>query len=108
MKTRILILTLLTVLLATAAWAGDVSQGRLVSTGQAPAVFTIEEYDTNFSAQNPYGAPTGIMNTYDVSTAKIGIPPEPGDILRIAFEENGETRRAIKIMNVSKQDLKKK
>jgi hypothetical protein len=108
MKTRAIMITLILVLLTATAWAGEVCQGRLISAGQAPAVFTIEEYDTNFGVKNPYGVPTGIINRYDVSAARIGIPPEPGDILRIAYEENGETRRAIKVMNVSKQDLRKK
>ena len=36
------------------------------------------------------------------------IPPEPGDILRIAFVVEGEKKKAAKVMNVSKQDLRKK
>lgn len=108
MKIGIIIITA-AVLAASAAavWAGEVSQGRFIGSSQSPVVFTIEEYDPNFSEANPYGTPTGIISQYDVSAAKIGIRPEPGDVLRIVYEENGNTRRAIKVMNVSKQDLRK-
>lgn len=108
MKTRAIIMAVTAALLAAAAWAGEVSQGRLISADPASAVYTLEEFDTNFSAETPYGLPTGIVSTYDVATAKIGIHPEPGDILRIAYEEIGEHRKAVKVMNVSKQDLRKK
>ena len=108
MKTGTIIISLILAVLAGTVWAGEVSQGRFISADPAPAMFTIEEFDTNFNAQNPYGTPTGIVTKYDVSTAKIGIHPDPGDILRIAYEENGEARRAFKVMNVSKQDLRKK
>ncbi len=107
MKTRAIIMAVTVALLAATAWAGEVSQGRLVSADPASAIYTLEEFDTHFSAENPYGAPTGIVSTFDVATAKIGIHPEPGDILRIAYEENGEHRKAMKVMNVSKQDLRK-
>ncbi len=90
------------------AGAGEVSQGRFISADGSPASFTIEEYDVNFSPDNPYGTPTGIVTRYDVSGAKIGIRPEPGDILRIAYEDQGDVKRALKVMNVSKQDLRKK
>jgi hypothetical protein len=92
----------------TGAWAGEVSQGRFISAGGSPASFTIEEYDINFSKENPYGTPTGIVSQYDVSQARIGIPPEPGDILRIAYEEQGDVKRATRVMNVSRQDLRQK
>ena len=109
MKTRMIsIAALMLTVLTAAAWAGEVSQGRLIGFGTAPTTITIEEYDINFNAQNPYGTPTGIVTQYDVSSAKIGIAPEPGDILRIAYVENGDSRRAFKVMNVSKQDLRKK
>jgi hypothetical protein len=107
MKIRIIITATMLTVLAAAVWAGEVSQGRLIASNQSPAVFTIEEYDPNFSEANPYGTPTGIISQYDVSTAKIGIRPEPGDVLRIVYEEIGNTRRAIKVMNVTKQDLRK-
>jgi len=93
--------------LAGAAWAGEVSQGRFVSTGAAPTLFVLEEYDTNFSTEHPYGMPTGIVSEFDVAQAKIGIKPEPGDILRIVYTDQGGQMKALKVMNVSKQNLRK-
>jgi hypothetical protein len=94
--------------LANAAAAAEVSQGKVVQITKDPAKVTIEEYDTNFSTATPYGQPTGITTVFDLSTAKIGIPPEPGDVLRIAYVIEGSTNKALKVMNVSKQDLRKK
>ena len=107
MKIRITILSILVLFLATGAWAGEVTQGRFVQTGATPTVLVLEEYDTNFTDENRYGTPTGIMSEFDVSQPKIGIKPEPGDILRIVFTDQGGLLKAIKVMNVSKQDLRK-
>jgi len=109
MKIRAIILTvLLLTVQALSALAGEVTQGRFVSDGQSPGTFTIEEYDTNFNTEHPYGMPTGIVSQYDVSKAKIGLKPVAGDILRIAYVEKGDAKHAVKVMNVSKQDLRKK
>lgn len=109
MKIRAIILSVLTLALVTgSAWAGEVTQGRFVQLGTAPTVLVVEEYDTNFTAENPYGTPTGIMSEFDIAQAKIGITPEPGDILRIVYTDQGGRMAAIKVMNVSKQDLRKK
>jgi hypothetical protein len=37
----------------------------------------------------------------------IGIPPEAGDVLRIAYDVKGTDRVALRVMNVTKQDLRK-
>lgn len=99
---------LLATALATAAFAAEVAQGRCITNESGTIV--LEEYDTNKTPANKnYGNPTGIESTFDVSAAQIGIPPEPGDILRIAYDGvSGNVKRAIKVMNVSKQDLSKK
>ncbi|MGB7918752.1 MAG: hypothetical protein WCF40_01725 [Desulfobacterales bacterium] len=94
--------------LASAATAAEVSQGKVVQITKDPAKVTIEEYDTNFSTAAPYGQSTGITTVFDLSTAQVGIPPEPGDVLRIAYVIEGSTNKALKVMNVSKQDLRKK
>jgi hypothetical protein len=70
-------------------------------------MLVLEEYDTNFSTENPYGTPTGIMSEFDVAKAKIGIKPEPGDILRIVYTDQSGQMKALKVMNVSKQNLRK-
>lgn len=94
--------------LACAGMAAEVSQGKVLEVSKDPAVITIEEYDTNFSPEHPYGSPTGIVTRFDVQTAKIGLAPQPGDILRIAYRVQGEANLALKVMNVSKQDLRNK
>lgn len=90
------------------AAAAEVSQGKCKTYNTQTKVITIEEYNTTFTKENPYGEPTGEVNAYDVANAIIGITPEPGDILRLAYEVRGTKREALKVMNVSKQDLRKK
>jgi hypothetical protein len=94
--------------LVSAALAGEVAQGKCISYEKEKKVIVIEEYDLNFGKDHPYGRPTGVQSTYDVSTAQVGIAPQPGDILRIAFDAKGTQKIAVKVMNVSKQDLRKK
>ena len=94
--------------LAGQALAFSVVQGKCLENNKDQKIIKIVEYDTNFGKDTPYGHDTGIESVYDVSQAKIGIPPEPGDILRIAFTVEGEKKKAAKVMNVSKQDLRKK
>jgi hypothetical protein len=96
------------VLSGAASFAAEVAQGKCVAYDKAKNEIAIEEYDINFSKAAPYGRPTGTISKFDVSKAKIGITPQPGDILRIAYDTDGKTKKAIKVMNVSKQDLRKK
>lgn len=116
--TTIAILALTLCLLAGAALAAEVAQGRCITYDADAKTIVIEEYDINFSRENPYGMSTGVVSTYDVREARIGLTPEPGDILRIAYEihnakraaliayeSQGDRRVAIKVMNVTKQSL---
>lgn len=91
-------------------WAlgAEVTQGKCLAYDKTQQRIVLEEYDTNFSAEQPYGSPTGIQSIYDVSGAQIGIPPQTGDILRIAYKDEGERRKALRVMNVSRQDLRRK
>ncbi|WP_029459971.1 hypothetical protein [Solidesulfovibrio alcoholivorans] len=95
-------------LMSAPALAFGVAQGKCLENNAAQKTIKIEVYDTNFGKETPYGHTTGIQNVFDVSNAKVGITPEPGDIVRIAFTLEGDTRKAAKVMNVSKQDLRKK
>lgn len=95
-------------MLSAAAHAAEVAQGKCLGFDQAAKTILVEEYDINFSKDFKYGHPTGIQSTFDVAAAKIGIPPEPGDILRIAYNVQGADKKALKVMNVSKQDLRKR
>jgi len=98
----------LTLLMAGAAMAAEVIQGKCLEYDQSAKTITVEEYDINFDAENPYGHATDIKSVVDVTSATIGIEPEPGDILRIAYNVQGDAKVALKVMNVSKQDLRKK
>ena len=112
MKSKMLLWAVMLVFMASLgagyAAASEVSQGKCVAFDKDKKMVTIEEYDIQFSKENPYGKGTGVESVYDVSTAKIGIAPEPGDILRLAYVVKGSEKVALKVMNVSKQDLRKK
>ncbi len=86
----------------------EVAQGKCVKIEKDGTLVTIEEYDTRFSKENPYGRPTGVKSVYNLSKAETGVPAAVGDILRIAFVVKGNEKIAVKVMNVSKQDLMKK
>jgi len=91
------------------ALAADVAQGKVVSVDTAAKTLSIEEFDTQKSPQHPYGRPTGVISEYKIDQKTlVGIQPQNGDIVRIAFKTQGTDRIAVRIMNVSKQDLRKK
>ncbi|MCB2185245.1 MAG: hypothetical protein KQJ78_02425 [Deltaproteobacteria bacterium] len=46
--------------------------------------------------------------TFDTSTGKVGLIPEAGDTIRVAYNLVGNKYMAVKVMNVTKQDLRKK
>ncbi|MFH1155181.1 MAG: hypothetical protein V1793_15325 [Pseudomonadota bacterium] len=105
---RILIITVICLGFAGYAAAAEVAQGKCVKFDEQAMTMVVEEYDINFSKANPYGISTGIVSEFNCNTAMIGITPKPGDILRIAYDVQGEKKIALKVMNVSKQDLRKK
>jgi hypothetical protein len=94
--------------LSSAAFAGEVSQGKCTAYDKENKTVTIDEYNLNFTKEMPYGEPTGVISVYDVSTAQIGLQPAPGDILRLSYKVDGTKKTCLKLMNVSKQDLRKK
>jgi hypothetical protein len=111
MKRHLLIslVTLVAVLGCVSLCLGaEVAQGKCVKIEKDGTLVTIEEYDTQFSKEHPYGRPTGKTSVYNFSKAEIGVPAAVGDILRIAFTAKGSEKMAVKVMNVSKQDLMKK
>lgn len=91
-----------------ALYAAEVAQGKCLAYSEEKKTIRIEEYDTNITKEVPYGNPTGIVSEFDVSKAKVGIFPEQGDILRIAYDIVGDQKIARRVMNVSKQDLRQK
>ncbi len=111
MRSKILLYAaclLATLCMVVPAAAGPVIQGKCISVDPEKKIVVVEEYDLNFSKEHKYGMPTGKNTTIDISGALIGIHPSPGDILRIAYEEKGSQKKAIRVMNVSRQDLMKK
>ncbi|MCF8053214.1 MAG: hypothetical protein K9L59_18410 [Desulfobacterales bacterium] len=88
--------------------AAEVAQGKCLAYSAEDKTIRIEEFDINFSHDAPYGNPTGIVSEYDLSRAKVGIFPEGGDVVRIAYVIENDQKVALKVMNVSKQDIRRK
>ena len=105
---NILFAFVLLTVVSTPAWASEVVQGKCLENNTEKQTLSLEEYDTNFSKDAPYGNSSGIISTFDLRNSKVGIFPEPGDILRIAYNIVEDKKVALKVMNVSKQDLRKK
>lgn len=109
---RDLILGILILLLGfffvSAGLCAEVSQGKCLKFDEDSMLITLEEYDTEFSQEYPYGRPAGVTSVYNAKKAQMGAPPKPGDILRIAYEVKGTERVAIKVMNVTRPDLMKR
>lgn len=111
MKKKIILIVAslsLTIALALPAIAADVAQGKCLVYDQSNKTISIEEYDVSSSKEHPYGKPTGKQMLFNVASALIGITPQPGDVLRIAYTTGGDEKTAIRVMNVTKQDLMKK
>jgi len=89
-------------------YGAEVAEGKVLKIEKEGTLVTIEEYDINFSKEYPYGHPTGTKSVYNLANALIGMTPAMGDILRIAYEMKGNERMAIRVMNLTKQDLMKK
>lgn len=108
-KSIICILALISLFcLSSVSFAGEVSQGKCTAYDKEKKTVTIDEYNLNFSKANPYGEATGVINSFDISNAQMGAPPEVGDILRLAYKVEGDKKNVVKLMNVTKQDMKKK
>jgi len=98
----------LVICLSVPAMAAEVAQGKTIAYDKDKKTLTVEEYDTTKSKENPYGRSTGKQMTFNVAEAMIGATPDPGNIVRVAYQEKGTEKMAIKVMNVTKQDLMKK
>jgi len=106
MRTRILltiVLLLLTVTGCTVDPARDsrVYQGTCIALEDGGKTLKLANSQPNL---NPI---KGESATFDVSTAKIGASPQPGDVIRLSFLEQGGKMVALKVMNVTRQDLSK-
>ena len=100
---------ILALCLAVPCMAASVAQGKCVSFDSQKQVLTIDEYDLNITKATPYGKPTGKQLTFKLTKETlVGKAPEPGNIVRLAYEEKGADKTAVRIQNVTKQDLMKK
>lgn len=45
--------------------------------------------------------------TFDLTNAKVGAKPEKGNLIRVAFKKEGDKLIALKVQNVTKQDIRK-
>ena len=108
MKKQLLSCFISFLLSASFVLAAEVGQGKCIKYEKESMLITMEEYDINFSKEYPHGRPTGVKSVYNAAKAEIGVDPKPGDILRIAYEVKGAEKVAIRVMNVTRQDLMKK
>lgn len=111
MKNKILcciVMMIAALCVAAPAMAADVAHGKCVSYDADKGVLVIEEYNMKFTPENKYGEPTGKQSTFNTKEALVGITPKPGDIIRLAYDGKTPDKKAIRVMNVTKQDLMKK
>lgn len=100
---------ILALCLAVPCMAASVAQGKCVTFDEAKKVLTIEEYDLNITKATPYGKPTGKQLTFKLTNETlVGKTPEPGNIVRLAYEDKGADKLVVRIQNVTKQNLMKK
>ena len=68
-----------------------VVQGQVVSADAGSKTITVQD------ETKPGGPPL----TYDVSKAEMGVPPVPGDLVRMAYRVNGDKNTALRVMNLT-------
>ena len=95
-------------LIVPAAMASEVIQGKCVAVDEEKETYTVELYDTHMDKENPYGKSTNKTIVINYSKGYVGKDPEVGDIIRAAYKVEGTDNMAIRVMNVTKQDIMKK
>ena len=105
--------TLLTIAVAFAsmtvvAIAAEVVQGKCVAIDEVNKTYIIEVYDTTKSKEHPHGRSTNKIFVINYSKALVGKDPEVGDIIRAAYRIEGTENMAIRVMNITKQDIMRK
>ena len=95
-------------LVTPAAMGAEVVQGKCVAIDEVNKTYIIEVYDTTKSKEHPYGRSTNKIFAVNYSKALIGKDPEVGDILRAAYRIEGTENMAIRVMNITKQDIMRK
>ena len=88
-----ILLTTVALALAACGPGPDVVQGRVVFADVERNILVIQSSDGDAAE-----------TTVDIATADIGAPPQVGDEVRIAYRSDGETLRATRVMNVTRQE----
>lgn len=101
---RIVCLLAVMLLIPVSVLPQDVVQGKCTAVDAKHDTITIHEFNANVDSLHRYGREIDTIMQYDVSRAKVGIPPEVGDILRIVYVMDEDIRKVLRVMNVSKQD----
>lgn len=104
MLTILMAACLLVAFSAGAALAGgQVFQGSAVSYDDAKKILVLKNDEANLNKVDKNLKEV----TFDLSKAKVGAPASPGDKMRVSYDMAGDKFVASKVMNVTKQDLRK-
>ena len=101
-------LLLLAIALGAAGCAKDGAENSKVYQGVCKAMADDAKSLTLMNSQPKLNPIKGPSATFDLCKARVGLLPEKGDVIRVAYLEQGKRLIAIKVMNVTKQDLRKK
>jgi hypothetical protein len=83
-------------IMVSCATPPEVVQGTVVSCDESAKIITIQDQDK-----------PGSTMEFHFEGAEVGANPQPGDIVRIAYQRKNDNRLATRIMNISRQkDLK--
>jgi hypothetical protein len=104
MRTRLI--AVLVIAVSTSLGCSDAGKGRVYQGVclKYSANDQILELKNTQPELNPIPGETAVFN---LANAKVGLTPDPGDVIRVAYKAEGNSLRALKLMNVSKQDLRK-
>ena len=78
-----------------------VYQGKCLRFSAADKILELKNTEPEL---NPIPGDSAVFN---LAEAKVGLSPAPGDVIRVAYKVQGNSFLALKLMNVSKQDLRK-
>ncbi|MCB2227063.1 MAG: hypothetical protein KQH53_10335 [Desulfarculaceae bacterium] len=103
-----LLALLLTASLLLSGCLGDGGKESQVYEGACLALDAGGKTLTLANSQPKLNPVKGASATFDISRAKVGLAPEKGNMIRVAYFAEGKKLVAIKVMNLTKQDLRKK
>lgn len=89
-----LVLAALVVLAAACGRPAPVIQGKIIAVDAVRHVIEVED-------ERSPGTPPLILN---IAGAEVGATPAVGDRVRVVYRERGGERRALRVMNLSRQE----